>query len=57
MASWSRVSQIEIPIAHEFRPLTDEEKNEFLNSINADSEKISQQLAGEAVLPLVEPIS
>jgi hypothetical protein len=57
MPSWSRVSQIEIPIGPQFRLLTDEEKTKFFVSANDDEKKILVEPIRKAALPLVEPMA
>ena len=57
MLWWNRVSQFDIPIAPDFRPLNDEEKKKFLTSTNAVSAKAPQEIRTKALLPTVDPIA
>ena len=54
MSNWNRVSQLDIPIGPEFRPLNDEEKREFITSANAASEKLDGESVAKLLLPLVK---
>jgi hypothetical protein len=54
MSRWNRVSQFDIPLAPEFRPLNEEERREFNTSTNVANEKLMRQSATKLLLPPVE---
>ena len=40
---------------YEFRPLTEKEKIEFINSLNAEGKQILREFAGEKRTPPLQP--